>query len=422
MKEYLEKIPEELRGLINKVRSIAAQENLRGYLVGGFVRDLILGVKNLDLDIVVEGDGIKFAESLGQQLKAKVIAHKQFGTATLFLKPSLKIDFSGARSEYYPKPAHLPVVRPGSLREDLFRRDFTINAMAIDLSDGKLIDYFGGASDLRNKIIRVLHDLSFIDDPTRILRAVRFEQRYSLSIERQTLSLLKSALRNKMLEQVHPHRTRDELILILKEENVVKEIERLHKLSGLDFISAKLKINTRTRVFLKTIKKEIDWFNQRNPGRRPLDTWLVYLIGLFDPLGIREIKSICAKFGLRKGEEKRLLSYKQFKLSWVKELSAVTIKPSRIFALLEPLSYETILVLRSKHNNKRFKRNLADFLEIYNGLRIYVGGEDLYCLGILPGPGYKEIFTQVLNAKLNGKVKNKEEELELIRKLIKNRS
>jgi len=419
MKKYLEKIPEELRNLIYKISDIAARENLKMYLVGGFVRDLILGVKNLDLDIAVEGDGIKFAQALAHSLAAKFTPHRQFGTATLSIRPNLKIDFSSARKEYYPKPGHLPVVEPGSLKDDLFRRDFTINALAINLSDASLVDYFSGQTDLKNKVIRVLHPLSFVDDPTRLLRAIRFEQRYAFKIEPYTLGLLKEAVKAHLLELVHPHRLRDELILIFKEKNPIPEIKRLEKLIGFGFILAVLAVSKRTYALLKSLEQEIAWFNKRNTQRRPLDTWLIYLIGLLDALSAKQIKKICEKFGLGKGEEKRLLSYKQIKPSELRELSKAKIKPSRIYALLEPLSYEALIALRAKQKNFVFRRNLADFLEIYNGMRIFVCGEDLHCLGLLPGPRYQKIFGQVLKAKLNGKVKTKNEELALIKGLLK---
>ncbi len=419
MKEYLDKIPKELKDLINKVRDLAVRENSKAYLVGGFVRDLILGVKNLDLDIVIEDNGIKFAESFAHSLGAKITVHKQFGTATVFVSHLLKIDFSSARCEFYPKPAHLPVVTPGCLRDDLFRRDFTINAMAIGLNDDKLIDYFGGQADLKNKVIRILHPLSFVDDPTRILRAIRFEQRYNFKMERKTLSLLKEAGRMNLLERVHPHRLRDDLILILKEENPIKELKRLEKLMRFEFILPKMSVSKKTYLLLKALEKEVKWFNKKDSQRRRLDIWLIYLIGLFDSLDVKTVKKICRKFGLRKGEEKRVLTYKQFKLKGIKDLSKTKIRPSRVYALLEPLSYESIIALRAKHNNSIFRRNIADFLEIYNGMRILVCGDDLRCLGLLPGPRYQKIFSLVLNAKLNGEVKTKDEELSLIKGLLK---
>ena len=421
MKNYLAKSPQELRKVISDIRNVALSKNLKVYLVGGFVRDLILGVNNLDLDIVVEGEGIDFARHYAKVLGVKFISHKHFGTATVYIKPHLKVDFSTARNESYPKPAHLPIVQPGLLKDDLSRRDFTINAMAIYLSNNKLIDLFSGLRDLKDKKIRVLHDLSFIDDPTRILRAIRFEQRFNFRIEPRTLRLLKDASRLKMLNRVQPHRIRDDLILILKEKNPIKEIKRIEGLLGFDFIHLKLRINAKIYALLKAIEKEVKAFSKDYPKRRDLDIWLVFLIGLFDGLNKQDIKGVCSKFGLRRGEEIRILSYKKSN-NIVKALSKADIKPSSIFKLLEPLSYETIICLKAKYNNSFFNTNSSNFLSIYNGMRIFVAGGDLHKLGVVPGPRYQQIFIQVLAAKLNGLVSTKEEELNLIRKLLNKRS
>lgn len=154
MKDYLESLSKEIKGLINLASTVALKNKVSVYLVGGFVRDLILGVKNLDLDIVVEGDGIKFAEDFALKLKAGIIRHKRFGTATVMISPNLKVDIATARKESYPQPASLPVVSKGSLRDDLNRRDFTINAMALSITKNepaRLIDFFGGIEDLRQK-------------------------------------------------------------------------------------------------------------------------------------------------------------------------------------------------------------------------------------------------------------------------------
>jgi tRNA nucleotidyltransferase (CCA-adding enzyme) len=418
----LNKIPVELKALISKMREQALSCNLKVYLVGGFVRDLILGVKNLDLDIAVEGDGIKFAESFSNLQEGKITAHKRFGTATVLLKPGVKVDFSTARKEFYPKPANLPVVSPGSLKDDLSRRDFTINAIAVALSTGNIVDYFNGINDLRGKKIRILHNLSFNDDPTRILRGIRFEQRFNFTIEPLTLKLLKEAVRLKLIEKVHPHRLRDDLILLLKERSPLKEIKRIGKLVGFGFIHKDLKLCAKNYAYLKSLEKEIKWFNKNFPKRRGLDAWLIYLTGLLDPLNLAKIKAVCERFGLRKGEEKRILSYKNTRKAFMDNLGCRTVKPSKIFALLEPLSYETIISLRAKNKNSLFKKHIADFLEIYNGMCTLVSGKDLHCLGIPPGPRYQKIFTQVLNAKLNAEVKSREEELSLIKKLLRKRS
>lgn len=434
MKEYLKKLPKELQDLIYLVSELASLNNISIYLVGGFVRDLILGVKNLDLDIVVEGDGIKFAEVLSQKLNVGLIRHRRFGTATVILKKHLKVDIATARQEYYPQPAHLPEVTCGVLKDDLMRRDFTINAMAISISRqdfGRFIDCFSGRQDLANKKIRILHNLSFIDDPTRILRAIRFEQRYNFKLEPKTLKLLRQANELKMLERVQPQRLRDELILILKEEHPLKPLNRIKGLIRFDFINSGLSLSKKTLVFLKSVENQISWFKRKYPKRRRLDTWLIYFIGLIDPLNINNIKLICKKFAFRRGEEKRILAYKKLKPQFIKELSRDKIKASRVFSFLEPLSYEVIILIKAKFSplisgvpqnagkNQNIKKHIEDFFEIYNGTHLYISGADLHKLGLTPGPYYQKIFHRVLNAKLDGLVKTKKEELGLINRITK---
>ena len=422
MKEYLNKLPKEILDLICSARDIANRSNLPIYLIGGFVRDLILGVKNFDLDIVVEGDGVGFAENFAKHLKAKLIRHRRFGTATIILSSQMKIDIASARIEFYPKPAHLPVVENASLKDDHFRRDFSINAMAISIGQenfGELIDFFGGEDDLKKKKIRILHNLSFLDDPTRILRAIRFEQRYDFKIDPNTLKFLKQAVKLKMLEIVEPQRIRDELILMLKEGRPVKEIKRVKDLVGFNFINKGLSVTKNILSLIASIEREIKWYKNTNSLRRPLDTWLIYFIGLTDTLAANELKSICRKFGLRKGEEKRIITYKKIKPKFYPQFCKKNIKPSKIFNSFEPLSYEVILLLKAKHKNKHFRQHINDFFKIYNDMRIYISGEDLHNLGIPPGPYYQKIFSKVMTAKLNGLVKTREEELRFIKKLVR---
>lgn len=421
MREYLRKLPQEIQDLISLASDIASQNNMQAYLVGGCVRDLILGVKNFDLDIAVEGDGLKFAEDFAGRLKTKITRHKRFGTATVILRRNLKIDIATARKETYPHPGSLPLTIPGTLRDDLARRDFTINAMAIGISGkdcGRFIDFFGGKRDLKQGKIRILHNLSFIDDPTRILRAIRFEKRYNFRIEPKTLACLAQALRIKMLEKVQPQRLRDELILILKEERPLKQIRRIQQLTGLDFIHPRLEAQAATVKLLSSIERVNRWFKRMYPKRRQLDTWLIYFMGLIRTLGVNDAKAVCRKFVFRKGEEKRILSYKKLNRKFILELKGAKIKPAKIFSLLEPLAYEVIILIKAEYKDRNIQRYIEDFFEIYNGMRIQIGGEDLHKLGVIPGPYYQKIFTQVLKAKLNGLVKTGDEELALIKKLI----
>ncbi|MFA4842536.1 MAG: hypothetical protein WC658_01705 [Candidatus Omnitrophota bacterium] len=422
MKKYLSKLPGDIQDLIHLVSAIAEKNNMPAYLVGGFVRDLVLGVRNLDLDIAVEGEGIKFAQALAHKLEARLVSHKRFGTATIHIKNGPKIDIATARLEVYPEPAHLPIISPGSLQDDHFRRDFTINAMAISINQkdfGRLFDLYGGEGDLRKKKIRVLHGLSFIDDPTRILRAVRFATRYNFRLELATLRLLKEAVKSGMLERVEPQRTRDEIILLLKEKRPLRALKKIQRLTGFKFLSPHLALDLPVMQLLRRLDLEIVRFSKSYPKRRPLDIWLTFFMGLVDCLSIGEVKSLCAKLSLRKGEVKRILSYKKIGRRFISELSSVTIKPSRIFAYLEPLSYEVIILLKAKYTGGFFQRHIADFFKVYNGMRTWICGDDLCALGLKPGPAYKRIISRVLQARLNGKINTKEQELLFIRRLIK---
>lgn len=421
MKRYLEKLPIELKEIIRVAASVSKETGMPAYLVGGFLRDLILGVPNFDIDITVEGNGIIFAQRLAQRLRSDLIIHERFGTATLTLCNCLKVDIATARLEKYPSSASLPIVSPGSLREDLMRRDFTINAMAASLVEAdqqRLIDPFGGKDDLVAGRIRVLHDLSFKDDPTRILRAIRFQQRFDFIIEPKTLALLKNAIAGGLLNKVHAHRMRDELVSMFKEKDPSGQMKRLSDLGGLSFLNDKLKFVKSTHDLFKSLDKEISWFNKNFSARRRLDTWLIYFAALLKLLGLAKIKIVISKLGLRKGEEKRVINYYQQSHKIIPSLSKAGIRPSHIFSLLEPLSYEEIILLRSNSQNRYLRKYIKDFLEIYNGMRLFVSGHDLHSLGILPGPRYQKIFAQVLAAKLNGEVKSRNQELALIKKLI----
>lgn len=421
MQKYLKKLPRKLKAVISQASAVSRQTRLPAYLVGGCLRDLILGVKNFDLDITVEGEGILFAQKLAKKLKSELIVHQRFRTATLILPDCLKVDVATTRQESYPHSAALPVVSSGSLKEDLKRRDFTINALALSLAldkEQEIIDPFGGQDDLALKRIRILHNLSFKDDPTRIFRAVRFSQRFDFKIEPKTLFLLKQAIKDGLLDKVNPHRMRDELVIMLKEQDPLRPLKVLGDLGGLSFISTKLKIGKSTAVLFKSIAKQIAWFVKNFPSRRPLDGWLVYFAGLLAPLTLAQIKMIIEKLGLPKGDQKRLISYYQGRDKLISALSKKHLLPEEVYSLLEPLSYEAIILFRATSGNKNLRKYSADFLEIYSGMRLCVGGNDLGRLGVIPGPAYKKIFAKLLAAKLNGQVKGRFRELALIRKLV----
>jgi tRNA nucleotidyltransferase (CCA-adding enzyme) len=422
MKEYLKKLPKKVQELIGCVSDAARQMDISVYLVGGFVRDLMLGEPNLDLDIVAEGDGIALATQLADRLNAHLVRHRRFGTATVVTPDRIKIDITTAREEYYEKPAVLPCVKAGALKDDLKRRDFSINAMAISINRrnfGELIDFFKGRDDLRYKRIRILHDLSFIDDPTRILRGVRFEQRYGFHIEPHTLRVLKCAVEAGMLLKLSPHRVRDDIILILKELNPLPCIRRMQHITGFAFIHPRLGIDRNVLGLLSAVHREIAWFNNNFSRRRKLDTWLMYFTVMLDSLSPRQITALCRRFALNKGDEKRMLSFRKESLALKNRLSKPGLKPSDIFKLLEPLSYEVVLLTKAHYGSRRLNNYISRFLRLYNGMANLISGKDLMRMGLTPGPRYKEILDELLYLRLDGRLRTRAQQIRWIKDKIK---
>lgn len=229
-------LPADVRDALRAIGALAETRGLRAHVVGGFVRDMLLGRRNLDVDVVVEGDGVAFAEEAAARLGGRVKVHRRFGTAVLVLSKTLHVDITSARSEYYTRPGALPTVERSSLRQDLFRRDFTINAMAVELDPatfGQVTDPFGGLRDLERGVVRVLHSLSFVEDPTRVLRCARFAERYGFDVEPTTLQLAREAIEMRMLDEVSGARLREEMLDILDEDGCAKALERLDTLGAM---------------------------------------------------------------------------------------------------------------------------------------------------------------------------------------------
>jgi len=231
MKNLLSHLNPESLSLVRSIGDLARGQGSVAYLVGGPVRDLMLGFPNVDLDITVEGNCIRLAENLaGQHRGARVTRYPAFLTATVLMPDNSLVDFATARQEIYAYGGVFPEVKPAGIKDDLLRRDFTINAMAIAINPdawGKLIDPFGGVADLLSKKLRVLHEKSFLDDPTRILRAARFKARLGLSVEGKTFKLLKSAIKIKVLDTIKPQRYLKDFNKILKEPNFREAIKCL---------------------------------------------------------------------------------------------------------------------------------------------------------------------------------------------------
>ena len=234
-----ERLSEEILQALRKIGEVAESLNFEAYVVGGFVRDLFLYRNNEDIDIVIEGDGIIFAKAYAEISKARIHTHSKFGTAVIVSPDGLKIDVATARMEYYRYPAALPDVEMSSIKLDLFRRDFTINTLAININPkkfGRLIDFFSAQKDIKDKAIRVLHNLSFVEDPTRVFRALRFEQRFDFTIGKLTASLIHNAVKMEFFKRLSGRRVFTELRLILEEDNPAPAMIRMNDFNLLQVI------------------------------------------------------------------------------------------------------------------------------------------------------------------------------------------
>ncbi|MDD4955597.1 MAG: hypothetical protein PHP17_06130 [Candidatus Omnitrophica bacterium] len=410
MVNKLKNINSYFKPILKSLSAQALKMNVRIYLVGGVVRDLMLGEKIFDLDIVVEASAIDFAHKFADTHKKEFKKHHTFGTATVFFD-NHHIDFVTARSETYPSFGVLPKVKPATLKEDLLRRDFTLNAMAISLNKsdyGKLIDYYNGESDLKNGFIRILHDKSFLDDPTRILRAIRFEQRFSFKLEKHTLVLAKEAIAKNALGLVNPHRLREELILLLKEKTPGKYVKRLNELKMLQLMGINVKFAKNDfRIFVE-IERAIEFYKNNFKSHRLLEEWLVYLMAILYRIKRSDTAKFLDVFGFRKGEKIRVLSLYD-NMDKLKELNN-RVLPHVIYKTLNPLSFESIIFFYAYYRQKNIRKNIEKFLDKLINIRLRLKGEDLRKLGFKPPTLYGKIFEKLLYAKIDKGFKTLEQE------------
>ncbi|MBQ7765050.1 CCA tRNA nucleotidyltransferase [bacterium] len=351
------------------------------YYVGGYVRDEILGVKCFDIDFCYEGDAIDFAQ------KFNIIkTNKDFGTVRILLN-NKEIDIASTRTEVYPKAGHLPVIKETacSLEKDLQRRDFTINAIAKNTVTNELVDYFGGLEDIKNKKLRVLHSKSFVDDPTRIVRGLKFSVRFNFELEEETKRLQEEYLDNINYDMSY-HRLKKELVETFNlniEDAYNKFVEQgIYKLLGENQIIPEIKCS---------IQDLIDKFN-------PQYRWLVYL-GLYD----------LSNFELNKEEAAILNSYHKIK----------SIKPKdnvETYFLFNKAPLESVLLYAISINYDI----ATNYLENLKNLKPFVNGDDLLALGVPKGVAYKDILEKLLIEKIKNPNMTKVEEIELVKSQLLN--
>jgi len=394
------------------------------YAVGGFVRDLLLGHENKDVDVTVDGDGILFAEAFATEFGCRVKSHQKFGTAVIVFADGFKIDVASTRLEYYVSPGALPTVERSSLKMDLYRRDFTVNTLAIRLntaSFGRLIDFFGAYRDLQDGVIRVLHNLSFVEDPTRVFRAIRFEQRLSFRIAKHTEDLIKNAVKMDFLEKLGGRRLLSELVQILKEKEPLKGISRMASLGLFRFIHPGLELTVSMQGTLEEVRYIVSWFELLYL-ERPYEKWAVYFLALCETLPDDQFWGTCTRLAVSEHYKQRLVEMRKQGGELVGAMerrlaSRGKLENSEIYFFLRGLPVEVLLFHMAKCHSSEVKRYISLYFTKLHGVRTLIGGEELKQLGVAQGPRYRELLDLVLSARLNGQVATREDEIRLVREL-----
>ena len=415
----VEVLTKEVTVLLRTIGEVAETNGYTAYAVGGFVRDLLLRIKNFDLDIVVEGDGIKFAKELAAHFGGTVRTHEKFSTALVIMPDGFNIDVATARLEYYEYPAAMPTVELSSLKLDLYRRDFTINAMAINLNPekfGTLVDFFNSQTDIKERRIRILHNLSFVEDPTRIFRAIRFEQRMGFAIGQHTEKLLKNAVKMNLFNRFFGHRCFTELKLIFSEENPIPAIRRMSEFDLLKFILPGLKFDKRMENDLEETRRAMAWYKLLYLDE-PCRQWHVYLLSILARSTYNDLKVFCIKFEFTERNKNELLNEKAATDKILQELSRTRrLRVSEIYWLLQERSHESLLYLIAMARKKTAKKAVSHFVTHLRHYKTHIQGVDLKKMGYKSGPIYKTILNHLLEAKLDGEVESRADEKKFIRK------
>ncbi len=397
-------IPGDMHDLVSVIAQEARGQNVDMYIVGGAVRDLLLGRAIVDLDFAVERDTQTLARKISRRFGARLTYYSKFGTAKLKFQ-NYTIDIITTRKEIYKKPGALPTVRPGTIVDDLSRRDFTVNAMAVKLPSEEIVDPLAGQKDIRNKYIRVLHDKSFIDDATRIFRAVRYEQRLGFKIEAKTLALIKRDI--EWIDTVSPDRIKHELILALNEEYPELFFSRASRLGVLRKVFAGLNWIEQTSLNFGEARKLA--------GKASLPE--LYFSLLIYGMESDELAQFIRRYNFARKLSEPMLETVHLKnrLANIKQQKIV---PSDLYKLLIPYSSVAVQANLLACKSVRKKNWLRLYLSKLRPIKTVINGADLVGIGIRPGPFIGKILDSLLDAKINGKIKTRSDELEYVKRLL----
>ena len=441
LRHALNPVQHHLLGLIG---AEVDQISYEAYVVGGFVRDLMLDVVSrraltLDVDIVIEGDAIAFARHMQRKYGGRIVEHKRFGTAKwLLTRPDAPanlaallagmngsgalddlpphLDFVTARTEFYTEPTVLPTVQQSSIKLDLHRRDFTINTLALCLNPkrwGELLDFWGGLPDLRARLVRVLHSLSFVDDPTRILRAVRYEQRFDFTIESRTEELLGDAL--ELLDRVTPARVRHELERILQEDRPEKAMLRLDELGILEQLHSDLCM-TGAMAGQFAVLRERRMAPDGDPLLKEEQIERLYLAIVAFPLSAHAHTALQERLGLR-NETQRLMHSMEILHRYLPELADPAVRPSQIVQILDRVLPVSLAVMPIICRDAQVLDHIARYQAEWQHIQPELTGDDLRRMGIPRGAIYRAILNELRMGRLEGTLHSRAEEIALAESL-----
>ena len=401
---------ERLSAIADAVAAVADRPD-GVYLVGGTVRDLLLGEKGFDVDIAVEGDAIAFAYALSEVLEGRATPHHRFGTAVVSYGAGERIDVVTTRTEFYDAPGALPTVERAGLREDLFRRDFTINAMAASLAPGdlgRLIDPYGARADLEARSLRVLHNLSFIDDPTRIFRGIRYEARYGFRIEEHSAGLLRGCIEMGLVGDLSSSRLRDELTALLEDPGAEDGIRRLGELGADRAIHPRLLgDHDAATLFARAcaLRDELDV---------DVPTWRIGLAALARHLSTEEAYDWLDRLAVRRRDAELIVGAIVVAPRIVDRLHAEELDSAQVVALADPFAPDAPLFALALAE----RAELRDYFARLRSVRLEIGGADLIALGLGESPQIGEILGELRKRKLNGELEGRAAELAAARELV----
>ena len=409
--DRLEALPGRRR-LFEAIQTVAAHHE-GVYLVGGAVRDLLMGEPSFDLDVAVEGDGIAFGRALARELGGRAVPHEKFGTAVVVADDGSRVDVATTRTEFYDYPAALPRVERATLRQDLFRRDFTVNAMAVSLKGedfGRLVDYFGGRRDLDEGVVRVLHNLSFIDDPTRIFRAVRYENRYAFRMDGHTQALARACVEMGLVGELSSARLRDELQSLLEEDRLDHAIARLDEVG----LAAAIHPHLTADAEAARLVHAVDAVRDRHA--RGVPRWRLRLAVLARRLPPDELYDWFDRLRLNRRDADRIADAVTV-APRLASLLAETDEPAEIRRLVEPHDPDGALISLATADEPARSR-LERYFQELRAVRLEITGGDLAALGVGESPRVGEILDELLRRKLNGELDGRAAELEAARELV----